>query len=93
MADYQITCINLSHTGGRHEHITHVGNPAVWGATKLAVAQVIANIKSGHTFFVRDHNGKRANVGVVNANPPYIRTYADNVWTDNLLALTSCPLY
>lgn len=93
MADYQITCINLSQNGGHHEHITHVGNPAVWGATKLAVAQVIAHIKSGHTFFVRDQFGKRANVGVVNASPPYIRTYADSVWTDNLLALTSCPLY
>jgi hypothetical protein len=26
-------------------------------------------------------------VGVVDATPKYIRTYADNVWTDNLLAL------
>ena len=26
-------------------------------------------------------------VGVVDANPPYIRTHADGVWTDNLLAL------
>lgn len=26
-------------------------------------------------------------VGVVNANPPYIRTYADKGWTDNLLYL------
>ncbi|XRW54181.1 DUF3892 domain-containing protein [Pseudoduganella sp. S-14] len=93
MADYQITCINLSHNGGRHEHITHVGNPAAWGATKLTVADVIANINKGHTFFVRDPYGRRAEVGVVNANPPYIRTRADNVWTDNLLAQTSCPLY
>jgi hypothetical protein len=26
-------------------------------------------------------------VGVVNADPPYIRTHADGKWTDNLLAL------
>ena len=26
-------------------------------------------------------------VGVVEATPPYIRTHADGVWTDNLLAL------
>lgn len=26
-------------------------------------------------------------VGVWEASPPYIRTYADNKWTDNLLAL------
>lgn len=91
MADYQITCINLSHQGGRHEHITHVGNPSTWNGN-LTVAQVVGYIRSGHTFFVRDRNGNRANVGVVNASPPHIRTHADNVWTDNLLALTFCPL-
>jgi hypothetical protein len=26
-------------------------------------------------------------VGVVDATPKYVRTYADGVWTDNLLAL------
>ena len=26
-------------------------------------------------------------VGVVDATPPYLRTHADGVWTDNLLAL------
>jgi hypothetical protein len=26
-------------------------------------------------------------VGVVKASPPYIRTYADGKWTNNLLAL------
>lgn len=26
-------------------------------------------------------------VGVVNANPPYLRTHRDKIWTDNLLAL------
>jgi hypothetical protein len=32
--------------------------------------------------------GTRAvEVGVVNDTPPYIGTYADGVWTDNLLAL------
>jgi hypothetical protein len=31
--------------------------------------------------------GHDVNVGVVNATPPYIKTYADEVWTDNLLAL------
>ena len=36
-------------------------------------------------------NGKRANVGVVNGpNGKYVRTYADGVWNDNLLALYEC---
>lgn len=31
--------------------------------------------------------GNTVRVGVVNATPKYIRTYADGTWTDNLLAL------
>ncbi|MVW64244.1 DUF3892 domain-containing protein [Massilia sp. NEAU-DD11] len=92
MADCQITCINLSHSHGRHEHITHVGNPRVW-PRRFTVAEIVQLIRSkSDTFYVMDGNGKRANVGVVEANPPYIRTYADGVWTDNLLSLTSCQL-
>jgi hypothetical protein len=92
MADCQITCINLSQSNARHEHITHVGNPRVWDG-RLTVAEVVSMIKNKqHTFYVRDAIGNRANVGVVEANPPYIRTFADGVWTDNLLSLTSCPI-
>lgn len=92
MADCQITCISLSHSGGRHEHITHVGNPRVWGG-RLTVAQTVTSIRTGeHTFYVMDSYGRRANVGVVDANPPHLRTYADGYYTDNLLALTSCPI-
>lgn len=29
----------------------------------------------------------RVEVRVVNANPPYVQTYADGIWRDNLLAL------
>ena len=36
---------------------------------------------------VRDKNGHDVEVRVVNASLPYLRTYADGVWTDNLLAL------
>jgi hypothetical protein len=33
-------------------------------------------------------DGRRwVRVHVVNAHPPYLQTYADGVWTDNLLAL------
>jgi hypothetical protein len=93
MAVYRITCINLSHTGRTHEHITHVSNPGVW-TSRLTVAQVI-NLILGpdqHTFYVQDAAGNRANVMVVDANPRYIRTRKDNTWTDNLLSLTSCPI-
>lgn len=93
MADYRITCITLSHTGRRHEHITHVGNPGVW-TSRLTVAQVIDLIlgPNRHTFYVLDSAGNRANVAVVEATPRYIRTRKDNTWSDNLLSLTSCPI-
>jgi len=33
-------------------------------------------------------NGKgEVAVGVVNVEPPHLRTYADKKWTDNLIAL------
>jgi len=93
MADVQVTCITLSSTGRKHEHITHIGSSD--GRWKWTVAQVVASIdEKSNTFFVLDSkSGKRANVGVVreSGKVPYIRTYADGIWTDNLLSLPSCP--
>lgn len=92
MADVQISCITKSIPHGGHEHITHVGNPA--GNWRWPVENVISSIDSKtNTFFVRDpRTGKRANVGVVRPSGlrPYIRTYADGVWNDNLLAQSQC---
>lgn len=94
MADCQITCINKSHPNGGHEHITHVGNPNTpSGGWRWTVAQVVESIDAKtNTFYVQDSAGRRANVGVVRPShgSPYLRTYADGVWTDNLLALPSC---
>jgi hypothetical protein len=68
-----------------------VGNGRAWRITREdAIYRIKNNID---TFYVTDNAGRRANVGVWDANPPYLRTYADGVWTDNLLAQTSCPLY
>ncbi|MGN6526936.1 MAG: DUF3892 domain-containing protein [Burkholderiaceae bacterium] len=94
MSNCQITCINKSIPTGGHSHITDVGNPQVpW---KRTVEQVIALIESKtDTFYVQDPvSGKTVYVGVVReaGKRPYIRTYADGVWTDNLLSLTFCPL-
>lgn len=94
MPDAQVTCITKPHALSPHEHITHVGNPGmnwVWTAEK-----VIESIDSGtNTFYVLDpYTGKRANIGVVRSagRRPYLRTYADGVWNDNLLSLTQCPI-
>lgn len=90
MADVQVTCITKPVNGG-HEHITHIGSSD--GQWKWTVAQVVASIEDkSNTFFVRDVLGNRANIGVVRPSnhAPYIRTYADGKWADNLLALPSC---
>jgi len=94
MADVQVTCITKPHPLSPHEHISHVGNPqAGWEWTR---EQVIASIEAGtDTFYVLDKKtGKRADVGVVRpaGRAPYLRTYADGYWNDNLLALDQCPL-
>jgi hypothetical protein len=94
MADVQVTCITKPDPQSPHEHITHVGNPK--GGWKWTREQVIESIDAkANTFFVLAPNGgKRADIGVVRAagRAPYLRTYADGVWNDNLLSLNQCPL-
>lgn len=94
MADVQVTCIIKPHPQSPHEHITHLGNPPAWLWTR---EQVVASIDAKtNTFFVRDPlTGKRADVGVVReeaGKAPYLRTYADGCWDNNLLSLNQCPV-
>ncbi len=94
MADVRVTCITKPHPQSPHEHITHLGNPAAgWKWTR---EQVIASIEAKtNTFYVIDPNTrKRSDVGVVRSEgkAPYLRTYADGYWNNNLLALNQCPL-
>lgn len=94
MADCQITCIEKSGNSNRHEHITHVGNPK--NNWKLTTPETVRRIENKtDSFYVLDpYTGKRANVGVVRetGKAPYLRTYADDTWNDNLLSLVSCPI-
>lgn len=92
MADCEIRCITKSVSNGSFEHITHVGNSlAAW---RWSVEETISSIDAkSNTFYVKDaSSGKRAEVAVVRPDhrKPYLRTYADGVWNDNLLALSSC---
>jgi hypothetical protein len=87
MADVQVKCINKQPRNDRHEGITHLGG-AGW---KWPRADVIQSIESGTNTFFTYVNGKRSNVGVVDGqNGKYVRTHADGVWNDNLLALMEC---
>lgn len=87
MADARVTCINKLNRDSKHEGITHLGGDD-WRWTRQ---QVIDSINTKTNTFYTLVNGKRADVGVVNgSNGSFVRTYADGVWNDNLLALPEC---
>lgn len=75
--------------GVGHEHIASVrwrdSSDGKTGQTTRA--GMVKFINDGNRVAVSDGAGNTAYVGVVNAQPPYIRTYADGVGTDNLLWL------
>lgn len=93
MSDCRITCIKKPDRFSSHEHITHVGNKAAgWMWPR---EDVIASIEAEtNTFYVYDDiRRKRADVGVrypKDGRKPYLQTYADNDWNDNLLSLPQC---
>ena len=83
-----IIAIRMSQNGHLHEHITDVkwqdtGNGK---SNSCSRSDMIDWLRAGNHAYVTDGN-KTVEVGVVDATPPYLRTHADGVWTDNLLAL------
>lgn len=87
MSNLQVTCINKQPRDNTHEGITHLGGTG-WKWTR---AQVIQAIESKQHSYFTQAGTKVAYVGVVEgANGKYLRTYADGVWNDNLLALPEC---
>ncbi len=93
----RITCI--SKDGGNHENphvaITDLGwkneeTGETGNSTRLAMYEWIKE-KNGHAY-VRDGSGNTARVGTAETakGTKYVRTYRDNTWTDNLLALPEC---
>ena len=72
----------------QHEHIA-----GVWWldsenstSNQMSTAQAIEWIRDGNKLWVAGTTGA-AEVQIVNAQPPYLRTVADNSYTDNLLSL------
>jgi uncharacterized protein DUF3892 len=84
-----VTAVHM--TGGTgHEHIASVRwtNPDTetsGESTRQAMVEWIRD--ENGVARVHGSDGSVSSVGVVDANPPYIRTYADGNWNDNLLAL------
>lgn len=84
----EITAVHMS-GGDKHEHIANVKwtnqqTSKTGDSTRAAMVDWIENQK-GQAVVTDGKN--TVNVGVVDATPKYLRTYADGVWTDNLLAL------
>jgi len=94
MPDCQITCVRKPDRFSQHEHITHVGNPPNWMWSRENVIKSIEN--KTNTFYVLDPaSGNRSDVGVVHPSDgraPFLQTYADGRWNNNLLSLNECPL-
>ncbi|MFE6868802.1 DUF3892 domain-containing protein [Kitasatospora sp. NPDC057692] len=88
----QITAVRLSPGGTTHEHITHLWwtnetSGSTGSSTRVQLVDWIEN-KSGRAY-TSDAAGRRAEVFVVTPaqGEKYLRTRADGVWTNNLLAL------
>lgn len=92
----RITCINKS--GGYHADPHHAIQNLGWtneenGASgKNTRLEMYDWIKNGGHAYVRDARGHTAQVGTrEHANgTKFLQTYADKVWSDNLLALPEC---
>lgn len=81
-----ITHVRMSpENANDHDHITHVK----WeqhGKTGVSTRQEMVDfIRQRNRVFV--HGRPDAEVGVVDANPPHLRTHADGMWSNNLLSL------
>ena len=92
MFDKQVTCIIKPNRDSTHEHITHIGNKAEgWNITREVAIQRIDS-KEYSYYTIDAFTRTKVYVGVVRpeGRAPYLRTYADGKWNDNLLALSSC---
>jgi hypothetical protein len=74
--------------GSKHEHIASVRweDRATGKTGQNTRAEMVKWIEEGGDARVAK-GSSYVSVRVVNAIPKYIQTYADGVWTDNLLAL------
>jgi len=81
-----MNAVHMSPGGSRHEHIDSLRwrNPESAEAHESTRAQMVTWIQGGGKAYVVVDN-LRVEVRVVNSNPPYVQTYADGVWKDNLL--------
>ncbi|MBV8364273.1 MAG: DUF3892 domain-containing protein [Candidatus Eremiobacteraeota bacterium] len=83
--------IRMSANGYRHEHITYIqwlqdGQSLRQSSSR---AEMVAFVEDGGKAYVRDQFGNLVYLRVRVSTPgnKYVQTYADGIWSDNLLAL------
>ena len=83
-----ITAIHMV-GGSGHEHIAEVRwiDPATNQTKQTSRASMVDFIRKNPGITKVTDGRNTVDVGVWDANPPYLRTYADKNWTDNLLSL------
>ena len=93
MKEYEVTCVSRNAAStDRFECITHIGNTV--NGWRLTKSEAISRIESKtEAYYTVDRiTKKRAYLGVVRPGKgaPYLRTYADGIWNDNLAGLLEC---
>ena len=89
----QIQCINKTNRQSPHERIQNVGGVNADGSRwKMSEAQAIAGIKAGKWRFYTKVQGVLAWVIIAtHEGREYLKTEADGLHPNNLLALPECP--
>lgn len=84
----QILAIHME-GGNYHEHIASLRwrNDATGNTGTSTRHEMVVFLRSNPGQAYTNDGRERAWLGVVEAQPPYVRTYADRIWNDNLLAL------
>lgn len=92
MKEFEVNCVNKPNRSSANEHITHIGHTVnKWRLTReSAISRIEAKTDAFYT--LDKTTGKRIYIGVVReaGKVPYLRTYADSKWNDNLLAQAEC---
>jgi len=87
MQSLEVKCINKTPRQNAHEGIVAIGGDG-W---KYSRAEAVRLINAGTCAFFTFVDGQQVWVRVIiGPSEPYLRTYADGVPTDNLLALPEC---
>jgi len=92
MARLQVSCINKTPRTDPHNRISHIGgivNNTRWKHTEN---EAIANIEKGIYSYHVNRGGHDVDVIISHHNGnKYLKTVADGLQPDNLLALPECP--